>query len=287
MLGHKLWQTFARRFDAYVTFQEHFDHYVRYGVFDHARSVGGVLVADVDSVVRAFAIARPEVVVNCIGIVKQDAKAKDPYSSTLVNGLFPHRLVRLCRAAGAQLIHISTDCVFSGRKGNYNESDLPDAEDLYGRTKLLGEVDDEICLTVRTSMIGRELRGSYGLVEWFLGQQGKQVRGFRRAIFSGLTTNALAGIIAEIIELKLPLQGVWNVAAEPINKYDLLLLLKQVYGVGIDIEPEGSFVCDRSLDGQRFRSATGIIAPSWREMITRMHQDLTDYDEIRRTRAER
>jgi dTDP-4-dehydrorhamnose reductase len=282
MLGHKLWQNFSRRFDTFVTFRQPANAYARLGLFDSARSLGGVSATDFDGVTRAFAEVRPDAVVNCIGIVKQDAAAKDPLASIAVNALFPHRLAVLARAAGARLIHLSTDCVFSGRAGNYSESDAPDAADLYGRTKLLGELDGPGALTLRTSMIGRELSGAHGLVEWFLSQRGGRVRGFRRAVFSGFTTLALADILADVIERRPELQGVWNVAAEPINKLDLLTLVRDSYGLDVEIEPDESFVCDRSLDARRFREAAEFAPLDWPEMVERMRRDSTPYEEIRR-----
>ncbi|MDT7604818.1 MAG: dTDP-4-dehydrorhamnose reductase [Acidobacteriota bacterium] len=285
MLGHKLWQTLAGRFDTRATFRQSPTAYARFRIFDPSRAVGHVSAEDFDSVVRAFASTRPEVVVNCVGIVKQDAAAKDALRSISVNALFPHRLAQVCQAAGARLIHISTDCVFSGRKGHYAEDDAADAEDLYGRTKLLGEVGGAGCLTLRTSMIGRELEGSHGLIEWFLSQQGHKVRGFRRAVFSGFTTLALSQIIADIIEARRDLEGVYHVAAAPITKFDLLSLVREVYGLDIEVEPEETFVCDRSLNGERFRRATGFVPPSWREMIEGMRADATPYEEIRDTQT--
>lgn len=277
MLGHKTFQVLGERFDAYATFRRAPSAYERFGIFDPARSIGGVAAENFDSVVRAFEQVRPRAVVNCIGIVKQDAAAKDHLTSININALFPHRLALLCRASGARLVHLSTDCVFSGRKGNYSETDSPDAEDLYGRTKLLGEVDYENCLTIRTSMIGRELAGAHGLIEWFLSQKGKQVRGFKRAVFSGFTTTALARIIGDIIADRPDLRGVWHVAAEPVNKFDLLTLVRETYGLDIEIEPDETFTCDRSLDASRFREATGFAPPAWAEMIEEMRRDQTAY----------
>jgi len=285
MLGHKLWQKFSERFDAHVTFRGAAKAYAHTGLFDASRSIGGVSAQDFDSVARAFATVRPEAIVNCIGIVKQDAAAKDPLTSITVNSLFPHRLAQLARASGARLIHLSTDCVFSGRAGSYDESARADAEDLYGRTKLLGEVSGPGALTVRTSMIGRELSGAHGLVEWFLSQKGERVRGFKRAVFSGFTTLALAEILADIIERRPELEGVWNVAAEPINKFDLLTLVRDHYGLDIEIEPDENFVCDRSLDGRRFRETTGFEPPAWSLMVEQMRRDSTPYEEIRRVHA--
>jgi dTDP-4-dehydrorhamnose reductase len=287
MLGHKLWQRLAPEFDTYATFRQAPPHYPAYGMFDPARSIGDVSAENFDSVVRALASVHPEVVVNCIGVVKQDASAKDPLKSINVNALFPHRLAHACRAANARLIHISTDCVFSGRSGNYKETDQSDAEDLYGRTKFLGEVDYENCMTIRTSMIGRELSGTHGLIEWFLSQRGQSVRGFRRAVFSGFTTIALADIISDVISKHPKLNGVWHVAAEPINKFELLSLVKQSFKLDIEISPDDSFMCDRSLDAERFRRETGWSPNAWPQMIQQMAHDSTPYDEFRRTHAHR
>ena len=282
MLGHKLWQLLTDRFDAHVTFRQSFKPDSRYGIFDAARARTNVSTQDFDSVVRAVAAVKPSVVVNCIGIVKQDAAAKDPLTSISVNALFPHRLAQLCHATNSRLIHISTDCVFSGRKGNYDERDVPDAEDLYGRSKLLGEVVNGDGLTLRTSIIGRELDGSHGLLEWFLSQEGKTVRGYKRAIFTGFTTKTLAEIIAWIIAEHPDLRGLWHVASDPISKFDLLTLVKQVYGLNVQIEPDEEFECDRSLNGGKFRQATGFKPPTWPEMIEQMRRDTTSYTELRR-----
>ena len=285
MLGHKLWQVLADQFDTYVTLRQGLKSYARYNLFDRTRTIDHVSVQDFDSVVRAIAGVRPQVVVNCIGVVKQHAAAKDPLVSIAVNALFPHRLAQVCRVAGSRLVHISTDCVFSGRKGDYVESDVADAEDLYGRTKFLGEVSCEGCLTLRTSMVGRELETSHGLIEWFLSQEGKTVRGYTRAIFSGFTTNALAEIIAQIITEYPDLQGVWHVASEPISKFELLSLVKRIYGLNIQIEPDETVVVDRSLNADRFRQATGFVPPSWLDMIEQMYRDPTPYSELRRSHA--
>lgn len=283
MLGHKLWQTLSERYETFATFRQPAGAYAPYGLFDPARMIGNISTGDFDALTRAVAQTKPDVVVNCVGIVKQDAAAKDPLTSIAVNSLFPHRLAQLCQTARARLIHLSTDCVFSGRAGNYSESDPSDAEDLYGKTKFLGEVSGASCLTLRTSMIGRELSGAHGLIEWFLSQQGQTVRGFRRAIFSGFTTRALSEIIASVISDHPQLEGVWHIAAEPINKFDLLTLVKKTAKLDIEIEPDEKFSCDRSLNAERFRSATGFIPPSWSDMISQLFQDTTPYAEIRRS----
>ncbi len=215
---------------------------------------------------------RPHVVINCIGIIKQLPVAKDPIISITVNSLFPHQLAQACKAIGARLIHISTDCVFAGDKGNYTEDDRPDAIDLYGRSKLLGELDYPPCITLRTSIIGHELKGNHGLVEWFLSQRGK-VRGFTRAIYSGFPTIELARIIADYVILNPELTGLYHVSSDPISKYELLKLVAERYGKKIEIEPYADFVLDRSLNSDRFRKATGYKPPSWPELIDMMYRD--------------
>jgi len=276
MLGHVLSRALSPRFDTRTTVRTS-DCPV---ALDPARILVDVSADAFDTVVRAVTSARPDVVVNCIGIVKQADAARDPIASILINSLLPHRLAELCGAEGARLIHVSTDCVFSGRAGGYTEHDLPDPVDLYGRSKLLGEVADGDCLTVRTSIIGRELAGANGLLEWFLGQEGT-VRGFRRAIFSGLTTQALAATLAAIISDHRTLTGIRHVASAPISKFELLGLLKDAYGRGVEIVPDDEVVCDRSLDATSFEHETGLHPPSWAEMVAALAADATPYGQPR------
>lgn len=282
MLGHKLWQLYSRRFDTWVTVRSAHTAHSRYGLFDTNRLIGNVDVNDFDSIVRALAISRAEVVINCIGVIKQLSSAHDPVICLTVNSLLPHRLASLCQAAGSRLIHISTDCVFSGRKGMYREHDISDAEDLYGRTKFLGEVSGANCLTLRTSIIGRELQTSSGLVEWFLSQREGKVRGYTHAIYSGFTTSALAEILGDVIEKWSHLQGVYHVSSTPISKYDLLCLLREAFNIQVDIEPYPNVQIDRSLDSTQFRSLCNFTPPEWMKMIQAMADDPTPYDQWRR-----
>jgi dTDP-4-dehydrorhamnose reductase len=212
---------------------------------------------------------RPDVVVNCVGLVKQLADANDPLQAVPINTLLPHRLAALCQASGARLVHISTDCVFSGAKGNYLETDFPDAYDLYGRSKLLGEVDYPHAITLRTSIIGHELSGNRSLVNWFLAQQGA-VKGFTRAIFSGLPTVELASVVRDVVLPRKELHGLYHVSAKPINKFDLLQLVAKVYRKNIEINPSEELVIDRSLNSDRFKEATGYAPPEWATLIQRM-----------------
>jgi dTDP-4-dehydrorhamnose reductase len=280
MLGHKLYQTLASRHETWVTLRAGVDAVHRYGIFDESHVVSGVSSDSVASVVRAVESVGPDVMVNCIGVVKQVSAGHDPVACITVNSLLPHHLARLARESRCRLIHVSTDCVFSGRKGNYTEDDIADAEDLYGRTKLLGEVAGCGCLTLRTSLIGRELHTRHGLLEWFLSQSGPRVRGYRQAVFSGFSTAAFSAILARVIEDFPGMEGVWHVASTPIRKYDLLMLIRDEYRLPLAVEPTDDVVCDRSLDGRRFREITGIAAPSWPEMIEAIRRDPTSYARI-------
>lgn len=270
MLGHRLVTTLGKEFEVWATLRGSVPAAAPAGLFDPNRTISGIDVLNADAVTDVMARVRPDAVINCVGIIKQLAAAKDPFLSISINSLLPHRLHRLCRATGARLIHFSTDCVFSGRKGNYTEDDPSDALDLYGRSKFLGETVGEGALTLRSSIIGRELGSASGLTEWFLSQRGKRVNGYRRAVFSGFTTHEMARIVRRVLTQHRDLSGTVQVSSEPINKYDLLVLMQQAFGVDVEIEPDDTIEIDRSLNSSRFRRLTGYEPPSWPEMIAEM-----------------
>ncbi|HEV7485679.1 MAG TPA: SDR family oxidoreductase [Thermoanaerobaculia bacterium] len=299
MLGHKVWEVFRDRFECRAALRTP----LPLALFDDARVISGFDATNFDDVARLIEVVKPDVVVNCIGVVKQLAAAHDPIASITLNALFPHVVARACAEAGARMIHISTDCVFAGTRGHYTEEDVPDAADLYGRSKLLGEVT-EGALTIRTSIIGRELRTSNGLVEWFLSNRGGSVRGFTNAIFSGVTTAMLARILAAVIEHHPGMHGLYHVAGAPISKYDLLMMLNAATSAGVTIAPDpGSAgvppavqhdaaryggrdardprVIDRSLDATRFQAATGLQPPEWPEMIAALAAESPHYERWR------
>lgn len=282
MLGHRLFVELDPRFEVWATFRDGHGLWRQFPAYrDCVRTVAGVDALNMSSVVKVLADLRPDAIINCIGIIKQLKAAKDPIPSLRLNALFPHELYELCRAAGCRLLHISTDCVFSGARGGYQEDDPADAQDLYGRTKHLGEVAGECALTLRTSIIGRDFLKNEGLVEWFLSQRGGRVRGFKHAIFSGLTTHALSQLIGDLLERHPGLDGLFQVASEPINKYDLLVLMRQAMGLTVQIDPDEELRIDRSLNGARFECATGLRPPSWATMIDGLARDLSPYDQWR------
>ena len=281
MLGHKLFQTLTGRCDVYATFRRYDGRLKQTGVFETNRVVDGVDAWDLQSVSRALSEVRPTWVVNCIGIIKQLAEARDPKTSIYINALFPHLLSELCTTASARVLHISTDCVFAGNKGSYVEGDPSDAEDLYGKTKFLGELDYPHALTLRTSVIGRDLFSDVSLVDWFLSQAGKRVRGYTDAIYTGLSTEALSQEIWRIMSQLPELQGLYHVSTNTITKFALLQLLNESFQARVTIDPFDGVHCDRSLMSDRYRKATGFTPPSWEAMVASMARDPTPYDRFR------
>lgn len=234
------------------------------------RIVTGVDVGNHDTLVKAFAQLRPDVVINCVGLTKHLPGAEEHLVAIPINALVPHRLAGLCDLVGARLIHISTDCVFSGKKGSYTEDDPADATDVYGKSKFLGEVNYPHAITLRTSTIGHELQSVHGLLEWFLSQK-VHCKGFARAIFSGLPSIVFARLIRDVVIPRPDLHGLYHVAGHPIAKYDLLKLIAEAYGKQIEIVRDDLFTIDRSLNADRFQAATGYVAPDWPELIKSMH----------------
>lgn len=277
MLGHKLVQLLQTNHVVGTTLRGTFEEYNQYGFFEKDRIFENIDVEDISSVERVIQNFHPQIIINAVGVIKQLPTAKDAFKTILLNSLFPHQLAEITRAKGIRLITIGTDCVFDGKKGNYTEADNPNAQDLYGKSKHLGEIEGENCLTLRTSIIGRELKTTHSLVEWFLSSEGKCVKGYTNAIFTGFPTVVFTDIIGKIIEDFPGLSGLYQVASKPINKYDLLKLIRDAYQADIEIESFDDFHMDRSLDASKFEAATGIEIPDWQRMIKRMAEDNAIY----------
>jgi dTDP-4-dehydrorhamnose reductase len=270
MLGNAVFRYLSARSDLDVVGSLRSASALRYLPTDlHTNLRTDIDALNSDDLVSLFAAEQPEIVINSVGLVKQLAAADDPLSALPINAILPHRLARLAATTKSRLIHISTDCVFDGEAGNYDEDDFANARDLYGRSKLLGEVDYPHAITLRTSIIGHELSSSHGLVDWFLSQSGS-VRGFAKAVFSGLPTVELARVIADFVIPNPQLHGLYHVSASAINKMDLLTLLGQIYGRATEIVPDEKLVIDRSLNSRRFQTITGYSPPPWRELVTMM-----------------
>lgn len=273
MLGHQLLRQWEKQHEVRVTLRRDPQTYGGFGLFDARNSYYSVNAVRIEELAEVLADFHPEVVVNAVGIVKQQAAGKESIPNIEINALFPHRLAVLCRAAGARLVHMSTDCVFTGKSGNYREGDLADAEDLYGKSKFLGEVHEGHCVTLRTSIIGTEISRKKSLLEWFLAQT-SPIKGYKRAIFSGFTTLEMARIIEKLITQHPRASGLYHVSAAPISKYELLMKIKQRLNLHVEIAPDESLRIDRSLDSTRFRQEFGYVPPSWDEMIDELANDI-------------
>jgi dTDP-4-dehydrorhamnose reductase len=281
MLGHKMYQTLAREFaDVWCTVRARRGEpqWPAIPLLEGDHVLDGVDALRLDDLEEMLRRLRPEVVVNCIGAIKQRAEAREAVPTITLNALLPHRVAAAARAWGGRVIHFSTDCVFLGNKGHYTEADSADAVDLYGQTKHLGELTDAHTLTLRTSFIGRELRHHASLLEWLLAQDHGRVRGYRRVWWSGVTSNHLAEIVADLIARHSRLNGLYHVSSSRISKYDLLVRLRDGLRLDIDIEPDDAVESDRSLDGSRFAAATGYQCPPWETLIAQLAGDPTPYD---------
>jgi dTDP-4-dehydrorhamnose reductase len=282
MLGHKVFQTLRERFPGTIaTTRGSAAQFPlsRVSLLQGPDVISGIDASDFASLRARLREWQPDVTVNCVGVIKQRDAAKSAIPSITINSLLPHRLAEAAAEWGGRVIHFSTDCVFSGRKGMYTEDDASDADDLYGKSKFLGEVATPNAVTLRTSIIGRELAEHRSLLDWFLSRNGTTVRGFRRAIYSGITTNEMASVVARIIADYPGLCGRFQVTSEPISKFGLLSLIRDAYNLDITIEPDDGEVCDRSMRGDRFASATGWRAQAWPEMVRRLAADQTPYAE--------
>lgn len=267
MLGHQLLKSWFGRHDVRVTVRGPLAAYARYGLFHSDNTFANVDVQETDRVLEVMGKFRPDAVINCVGIIKQRSAAKESIPSLEVNSLLPHRLRLICAAAGARLVHLSTDCVFNGRRGMYRQTDPADAEDLYGLSKYLGEVCEAPAITIRSSIIGLELSRKQSLIEWFLAQRGP-LRGFTRATYSGVTTAEMARVIEHVLMKQPDLHGVWQVASDPISKHELLCQLSALLGRrDVTLTPDHEFHCDRSLDGTDFARRTGYRVPGWNRML--------------------
>lgn len=279
MLGHRLWLNLSQVHETYVTLRGDTSQFPDIPEFPRKYILPHVDALIPDQVRDVIDSIQPQSVINCIGLIKQNPLANDPLSSISINALFPHQVSLVCRKAGIRMIHISTDCVFSGKKGRYVESDPSDADDLYGRTKFLGEVTYPHTITLRTSIIGRELKTRFGLIEWFLAQEGV-IHGYKKAIYTGFTTDELSRVILNYVIPHTDLSGLYHVSSDSILKYDLLMLVKDSFGKEVTILPDENFVSDRSLDSTRFREMTGYRPPAWPMMIDELKRNSSMYDRL-------
>jgi len=279
MLGHMLVRVLAPHHKVFGTTSSPFDSTSPLArILERDYWLDLVDVRNWESVESAINTSTPAVVINCVGVIKQKMDASTTMDAIFTNSLVPHKLAHICDSSGIRLFHFSTDCVFEGTPGLKYVSDIPNATDLYGTTKRLGEIAYGQSLTLRTGFVGRQLSGSEGLFEWVRSQKGRAVTGFKNAIYSGLTTMALSGVVRQIIENHPTLVGLHQVASAPINKFDLITQLNNRLNLGLTITADSNFMCDRSLDSTSFISMTGVHIPSWDDMLDEYAADQNFYN---------
>ena len=290
MLGHKLAQVLSPLAEVTVTVRGSADHWPASIPVAHVAEK--IDVRKTAHLLNALDTYRPQAVINAVGVVKQVLGAHDPEDIVAVNALYPRILADLCAASSLRLIHYSTDCVYSGSAESargplgYREIDAPDSRDLYGMTKLLGEPAAAGCMVLRTSIIGRELRGRNSLLEWFLASGEGPVKGFSRALFTGLPTLELARVTAKLLTDHSKMDGLWHVSAPPIDKNALLGLIKVAFRRKTQIQPHDDFFCDRRLDGSRFAQRTNWTVPAWPDMIDALCEDAQNDESLYRVGVE-
>lgn len=276
MLGHQMWARLNKAFpgQVYGTVRKPQGSYRKYLVLDEEKLFFNVDVSRFLELEKLLDLEKPDWVINCVGLTLRKPDLEDMTKCIEVNSMLPHRLQIWAQKNDAKIIHFSTDCVFDGKKGRYTELDIPTAEDLYGKSKFLGEISGPAALTLRLSIIGRELEGKTELVEWFLSQNGQTVRGFTKAIYSGMTTIQVAKEVERIIAKHPNLNGLFQVSAPPISKYDLLQLLKEKFHLNIQIEKFEDYKADKSLLCDNYQEKTGFVPPKWEDMIQELAQDV-------------
>lgn len=281
MLGHRLFLELKKNHEVFGTIRENKEKLIKFKGFDENKIIPNCDVRNLVSLEKIVNEINPEIIFNCVGIIKQVDESHDPISCIEINALFPHRLAKMF-SGGRRIIHFSTDCVFDGLKGNYSENEHPNATDLYGMTKALGEVqNNKNFLTIRTSIIGRELDPKGSLIDWFLSQEGKEVKGFTNAIYTGLPTQTLSKIIENYILPNKTLFGLYHISSSPINKFELLNLVREEFKNNIKILPFNEFKIDRSLDSSHFSKKTGFKAPPWNDLVKEINIDSPLYKNYR------
>lgn len=277
LIGHSLFQTLSSRFEVFGTLHKSKNQYGDIPIFSNQNIIESIDVLEFDVLKGVLSAINPDIILNCVGITKRKDDINNISIAISVNSLFPHRLARWAIENSKRIIHFSTDCVFDGKTGNYSEDSVTTAVDVYGKTKALGEIIYKSSLTIRSSFIGQEIFGKTELLEWFLLQNGKQIKGFRNTLYSGVSTTFMARVIENIITNYPTLSGLYQLAPEqPISKYDLLCIAKEAFDVKVDIIPDDTHIHYPTLDGSKLRRKINLMVPSWKEMMYELssHKDL-------------
>jgi len=277
LIGHTMYRKLKQEgFEVFGTMRRAKIEFMQYDFLQADTIIDGLDVQEISNVSEVILQIQPSVVVNCIGITRRKDEISNSIQAIKINALLPHQIAKICQDMSIRMIHLSTDCVFSGDSGLYTEDSIPDASDMYGRTKAMGEVlDNPNCLTLRSSFLGTEISDRTELLEWLLSQKGRTIKGYTKAIYSGVSTVYLSSVITEILRYYPQLSGLYQIAPDtPISKYDLLCIAKNAFNIDVEIVGNDSFVSDKSLSGARLKKVMNYRVPSWHDML----QELAEWD---------
>lgn len=274
MLGHKMFEILSKDNECYGTVTSFAKYKEVFPKEYHSKIIDGVIADKIETVEKVVTQIKPDFVINCIGVIKQNEMSHDAKNMIQLNALFPHQLASICDSVKSKLITIATDCVFDGQKGEpYLESDLPTCHDAYGMSKYLGEINYGNHLTLRTSIIGHELGSSLSLLDWFLNEESEVIKGYTKAIFSGLPTFELASFIDKYVLDNKELKGLYHLSVEPISKFDLLKLVAKEYNKKVEFVTDDKVKINRALNSDKLRKLVGYQPSNWEDLIYNMHQD--------------
>jgi dTDP-4-dehydrorhamnose reductase len=278
LIGHRLFKELSDSFEVFGTLHQSKELYSDFIMFSTQNVIENVDVSEFDILKGVLNAVNPDVIINCVGITKRKAEINKPIDVLTINSVFPHKLANWAKISNKRVIHFSTDCVFDGKTGNYTEASLTTAEDVYGRTKALGEINYDHTLTIRSSFIGQELFGKTELLEWFLAQNGGKIKGYTKTFYSGVSTIFMARVIKNIIANFPKLSGLYNLAPDkPISKFELLSIANEAYKHNVEIIPDDTHIHFPTLNGSKLRHKINLIIPSWEKMMSELAEDKNYY----------
>jgi dTDP-4-dehydrorhamnose reductase len=282
MIGHKMYQMISKvNEDTWVTLRNDLSTYIFSNIYNHEKVIDKIDLSDFNKLLHTLNEINPDIILNACGITIRRGVEKIKSNTILLNSVLPHFLNEWVSLNHKRLIHFSTDCVFSGKKGDYLDTDIKDAYDLYGSTKSLGEiVDSKYAITLRGSMIGRELENKTELFEWFMQQSNKNIKGFSEAIYSGITTIKMAEIVLILINYYPNLTGIYNISSKPISKFDLLKMCNEQFNINANIEMDNSYTSNKNLISDKIFNEIGIEKPNWIDLIRQLKDDCLIYTNL-------
>ena len=270
LIGSYMFRELSKTFETFGTIRKSKIKYKDIALFKSNKIIDNIDILNLDNLNKLLESLKPNIIVNCIGVTKR--KISDNLLDVIkINSIFPHELVKWGLINSARIIHFSTDCVFNGLTGNYNEKSNTNAFDIYGKTKALGEIQYDNCLTIRSSFIGRELFDKTELLEWVISNNGKKIKGFKKTMYSGVSALFLSKFIKNIINDHIKLNGLFQLSTDiPISKYDLICLIRDCFDLNIEIIPENNKYHCPTLDNSKLKNKMNFEIPSWKEMLVEL-----------------